>query len=84
MQLAKELDLVRLIKKSKQQDALIKALTTKSQRKFATWQSRGVIKLTHEDKLETTDSGLGSTLSEHDYDPWFISNLLDSVRSEYT
>jgi hypothetical protein len=37
MQLAKELDLVRLIKKSKQQDALIKALTTKSQRKFAAW-----------------------------------------------
>lgn len=80
----RELNLVRLIKKQKQSDSLLKALTTKSQRRYAAWQSRGVIKLTEGNRLETSSSGLGSTPSENDYDPWFISKIIDPVRQDYT
>lgn len=81
--LKKELDLVRLIKKGKQHDSLMKVLTTKSQRRFARWQAKGVVKLSNEDQVESSSSGAGSTQSDCDYEPWFYKSLVDDVKTDY-
>jgi len=43
-----------------------------------------VIKLTHDEELEASSSGIGSSPSEGDFDAWQISLLLDEVKTDYS
>ena len=49
-QLEKEFDLVRLIKRVRQTEGLLYAMTTKGQRRLASWQARHVLQLGFEDE----------------------------------
>ena len=49
MHLEKEFDLVRLIKRSRQTEGLLYAMTTKGQRRLASWQARHVLQLGFKD-----------------------------------
>ena len=93
----KEFDLVRMIKRLRQAEGLMYAMTTKSQRRLARWQSKHVIKLysssdespnDNEIAVENKESALvdegQTTDSELDFDEKFSSKLVNMVERDYT
>ena len=93
----KEFDLVRMIKRLRQAESLMYAMTTKGQRKLARWQCKHVVKLYsssdespngHEAAVENKDGPLiddgQTTGSELDFDEKFSAKLVNMVERDYT
>jgi len=78
--LTKDLDLVRMLRKSREQQGLMWALTTRSQRRMARWQARYIARMKSENDFEVSSSGEGSTGSERDFEPRFAARQLDCVK----